>query len=124
MYERLISIGTYHLFIFNHTSTTEIYTLSLHDALPIWLGHVTAAPLVELGNAPVAGFDLRAKPVLAQRATSPCTPVAVALDYRTPPPAALDLVPVDAWLTARVTLLALLRLAHPNPLPATRPAGT
>src|SRR5690349_23765837 len=76
MYERLISIGTYHLFIFNHTSTTEIYTLSLHDALPIWLGHVTAAPLVELGNAPVAGFDLRAKPVLAQRATSPCTPVA------------------------------------------------
>src|SRR5437762_11404176 len=23
-------------FLFDHTATTEIYTLSLHDALPIW----------------------------------------------------------------------------------------
>src|SRR2546421_1906209 len=27
-------------FFFNDTATTEIYTLSLHDALPIFLGHV------------------------------------------------------------------------------------
>src|SRR2546428_13946557 len=27
----------YPLFFFNDTATTEIYTLSLHDALPIWL---------------------------------------------------------------------------------------
>src|SRR5690348_18461358 len=26
-----------HIFFFNDTATTEIYTLSLHDALPIWL---------------------------------------------------------------------------------------
>src|SRR5687768_18199362 len=26
----------YSLFFFNDTATTEIYTLSLHDALPIW----------------------------------------------------------------------------------------
>src|SRR5688572_32108802 len=26
------------LFFFNDTATTEIYTLSLHDALPIWRG--------------------------------------------------------------------------------------
>ena len=26
-------------FFFNDTATTEIYTLSLHDALPIWLVH-------------------------------------------------------------------------------------
>src|SRR5687768_18256332 len=26
------------LFFFHHTATTEIYTLSLHDALPIWRG--------------------------------------------------------------------------------------
>src|SRR3712207_7749293 len=26
----------YDLFFFNDTATTEIYTLSLHDALPIW----------------------------------------------------------------------------------------
>src|SRR5215510_1862052 len=25
-------------FFFNDTATTEIYTLSLHDALPIWFG--------------------------------------------------------------------------------------
>src|SRR3990167_2040738 len=27
---------SYSLFFFNDTATTEIYTLSLHDALPIW----------------------------------------------------------------------------------------
>src|SRR5437588_11693223 len=27
-----------HRFLFNHTETTEIYTLSLHDALPILMG--------------------------------------------------------------------------------------
>ena len=28
-------------FFFNDTATTEIYTLSLHDALPIWLNAAT-----------------------------------------------------------------------------------
>src|SRR6266540_4434625 len=28
-------------FFFNDTATTEIYTLSLHDALPIWPPHPT-----------------------------------------------------------------------------------
>src|SRR2546422_4405299 len=31
----------YKFFFFNDTATTEIYTLSLHDALPISLGHST-----------------------------------------------------------------------------------
>src|SRR3712207_8823223 len=31
----MCSVYTY--FFFNDTATTEIYTLSLHDALPIWL---------------------------------------------------------------------------------------
>src|SRR5229473_1081704 len=30
-------------FFFNDTATTEIYTLSLHDALPIWHGQVNKA---------------------------------------------------------------------------------
>src|SRR6266496_6326366 len=30
-----MSSGGFHFFFFNDTSTTEIYTLSLHDALPI-----------------------------------------------------------------------------------------
>src|SRR5690242_21091428 len=33
---RLIALISY-FFLFNDTATTEIYTLSLHDALPIWL---------------------------------------------------------------------------------------
>src|SRR5215475_1253886 len=31
-------------FFFNDTATTEIYTLSLHDALPIWLSRRLSAP--------------------------------------------------------------------------------
>src|SRR3712207_9024317 len=30
------------VFFFNDTATTEIYTLSLHDALPIWPAHLVA----------------------------------------------------------------------------------
>ena len=29
--------GVVFFFFFNDTATTEIYTLSLHDALPIWI---------------------------------------------------------------------------------------
>src|SRR2546430_14319576 len=32
----LISLLLFVFFFFNDTATTEIYTLSLHDALPIW----------------------------------------------------------------------------------------
>src|SRR3712207_8081912 len=31
-----IQMQNYSCFLFNDTATTEIYTLSLHDALPIW----------------------------------------------------------------------------------------
>src|SRR2546430_17294968 len=37
--------GTF-FFFFNDTATTEIYTLSLHDALPIWQVMKTGEPLV------------------------------------------------------------------------------
>src|SRR5687767_15575232 len=39
-------------FLFNDTATTEIYTLSLHDALPIFQNTRSARPLVE-GSFPV-----------------------------------------------------------------------
>src|SRR3712207_8728124 len=35
-------------FFFNDTATTEIYTLSLHDALPIWLLILTAFMFIGL----------------------------------------------------------------------------
>src|SRR5438093_10681699 len=34
-------------FFFNDTATTEIYTLSLHDALPIWLRRDAVQPDIE-----------------------------------------------------------------------------
>ena len=37
------------VFFFNDTATTEIYTLSLHDALPI-LNHVTGFSLGQGGS--------------------------------------------------------------------------
>src|SRR6266436_3936450 len=43
-----IAINFYRLlsfFFFNDTATTEIYTLSLHDALPIWSSHVVVPSL-------------------------------------------------------------------------------
>src|SRR6266480_421801 len=47
-------------FFFNDTATTEIYTLSLHDALPIWLepgargfgGRIWCAPRALFGSCP------------------------------------------------------------------------
>src|SRR2546429_7159449 len=33
----VLSLLSFYLFFFNDTATTEIYTLSLHDALPIWV---------------------------------------------------------------------------------------
>src|SRR5256885_17207965 len=37
-------ISTFSFFFFNDTATTEIYTLSLHDALPIF-AHVAGGPV-------------------------------------------------------------------------------
>src|SRR5215204_6279599 len=43
------------VFFFNDTATTEIYTLSLHDALPIYSLHVKrAGEAYLLGGAPPA----------------------------------------------------------------------
>src|SRR2546429_9607124 len=36
IYRVLVSLTKSMIFFFNDTATTEIYTLSLHDALPIW----------------------------------------------------------------------------------------
>ena len=40
--------GVLFFFFFNDTATTEIYTLSLHDALPIFLPAVIQQRLVSL----------------------------------------------------------------------------
>src|SRR2546429_7327759 len=45
-------------FFFNDTATTEIYTLSLHDALPIY-GHQRRRGSARLSHAPERRADLR-----------------------------------------------------------------
>src|SRR5438034_7524377 len=62
-----------HLFFFNDTSTTEIYTLSLHDALPISVSAHARSPAVSVVVPPTidAGFwsTVRAA-ILAWKASS------------------------------------------------------
>src|SRR5438874_13035215 len=53
-------------FFFNDTATTEIYTLSLHDALPISCGE----PRHDLGGQAAISGALRGELVTAQRPRS------------------------------------------------------
>src|SRR5256885_9810226 len=58
-------------FFFNDTATTEIYTLSLHDALPIWVrARHQAVGRGELRGAPGAAAHRQraARPALGRRA--------------------------------------------------------
>src|SRR3712207_8956860 len=55
-------------FFFNDTATTEIYTLSLHDALPIWAG---AADLDAVEKGLFSERFLLARPVLQALRESP-----------------------------------------------------
>src|SRR2546423_14936239 len=43
-------------FFFNDTATTEIYTLSLHDALPIFKPAIEACGISTLSQSPMLGF--------------------------------------------------------------------
>src|SRR5204863_7215359 len=42
--------------VFHAPATTDIHTLSLHDALPIWGSGYTAAPAVTFSAPPAAGI--------------------------------------------------------------------
>src|SRR3712207_8761203 len=45
-------MSVYYFFFFNDTATTEIYTLSLHDALPIFANCATRTPGRLLNSRP------------------------------------------------------------------------
>src|SRR3712207_7946884 len=49
-------------FFFNDTATTEIYTLSLHDALPIWGGWADPKTDPQQATSPVAKSTRKTKP--------------------------------------------------------------
>src|SRR5690349_22854730 len=56
-------ILSFSFFFFNDTATTEIYTLSLHDALPIWVLEVVyvSAPQAVLRDRVAAVFEKRSE---------------------------------------------------------------
>src|SRR5256885_10859281 len=59
-------------FFFNDTATTEIYTLSLHDALPISLGAAEAAEHVDgIAHGHGAAYELRSEEHTSEL-QSPC----------------------------------------------------
>src|ERR1039457_7720238 len=58
------------LFFFNDTATTEIYTLSLHDALPIWWTWPRAAP-TEPRTSGATTFPIRSEEHTSEL-QSPC----------------------------------------------------
>src|SRR5438445_13683522 len=49
-YPSSYSLHSFFFFFFNDTATTEIYTLSLHDALPIWFHIDGTQPLHQLSK--------------------------------------------------------------------------
>src|SRR3989454_9128537 len=69
-------------FFFNDTATTEIYTLSLHDALPIFLpvlahqkgrgGAACRRPPVEVGHAPMGSGTAGRSEEHTSELQSPC----------------------------------------------------
>src|SRR2546427_11420917 len=52
------STSVFFFFFFNDTATTEIYTLSLHDALPISILAVGNAVTVGIGRDELVGADV------------------------------------------------------------------
>src|SRR5687768_17679630 len=66
----LLRLYIFFFFFFNATATTEIYTLSLHDALPI--SSQSFLPLPYLRSIPMALLSLRRwRWVVLTRATGP-----------------------------------------------------
>src|SRR5260221_9488129 len=60
-------ILSYLFFFFNDTATTEIYTLSLHDALPISRAGRQAVQRPDYRALPTGGVDRQARPRRRQR---------------------------------------------------------
>src|SRR6266480_7796655 len=86
-------------FFFNDTATTEFYTLSLHDALPIYARTLPATATV-LPNQP--GFDwakVRALPEVSALSTFPVS-FGFALDCC--PDAGTGFPPADSELTRTI----------------------
>src|SRR2546426_9929677 len=50
--------SSFSVFFFNDTATTEIYTLSLHDALPIYIAVAVLVQVLHVARVDVRTLDL------------------------------------------------------------------
>src|SRR2546423_14848947 len=66
----LTLFSLFFFFFFNDTATTEIYTLSLHDALPIFPGHREPARAMRRRPRRCAGTVLSARRERSEEHTS------------------------------------------------------
>src|SRR3712207_9445424 len=57
MRKQIVHSNSHFVFFFNDTPTTEIYTLSLHDALPISALALGVGPFAAVGGAAAAPGD-------------------------------------------------------------------
>src|SRR3712207_7791206 len=62
------------MFFFNDTATTEIYTLSLHDALPIYLATGYGGQLVAVFPTAIWGSPARVTSAITRRSARPRRP--------------------------------------------------
>src|SRR5436309_12650447 len=70
------------IFVFNHTATTEIYTLSLHDALPICLAGADASAGAHAASANTVAQNLRRTRSRAESREALATAKAIANDQQ------------------------------------------
>src|SRR2546426_4277435 len=54
-FSRSLSLRFFFFFFFNDTATTEIYTLSLHDALPIYVNSISSVLANHVYNSLLTG---------------------------------------------------------------------
>src|ERR1043166_10348407 len=86
----LCALFTFFIFFFNDTATTEIYTLSLHDALPICA--LVGVVLIEVAAVPAAAkiaataFAHRVACDRLVNAQRPAASLTHQLRHRAPPP--------------------------------------
>src|SRR5258706_10783498 len=64
LFRHMTHTPSFFFFFFNDTATTEIYTLSLHDALPIWRCSGSACSTRPRNSSPSPAAPARAVPSL------------------------------------------------------------
>src|SRR3989441_9625910 len=105
-------------FFFNDTATTEIYTLSLHDALPI-------APLQPVKVEPAAGVAVSVTAVplakLAVHVAPQVIPAGALVTVPLPVPALLTVSAAVGRLKVAVTVVAAERVIVHDPVPEQPP---